>query len=178
MEIVKPMLGLSALLFGAVAVAWLVLTKKPDKAPPLRTLAEPVGPAYMNVAAADVGIEFIGPDSTVVLVPAERRGGLRPMPNAEGKVDCNDLGSVAAGDSSCTMSIAIQKPKFGDYRVVVSSSQPRVQLMTNGWGGEGFVPNGGHPSKLIVNPRSPVEFTLIVAPEGVSQRTEPRPVRR
>lgn len=178
MEIVKPVLGLSALLFGAGALAWLLLTKKPPKAAPLRTLAEPVGPAYLNLAAADVGIEFIGPDSSTVLVPAERRLGLRPMPNADGKVDCNDVGSVAAGDSSCTMSIALREPPFGDYRVVVSAARPQVEIMTIGWGGEGFQRNGGLSVKLIVDPRSPVEFTLIVAPEGVSQRTEPRPIRR
>lgn len=178
MEVVKPVLGLSALLFGAAALAWLLLTKQPPKAAPLRTLAEPVGPAYLNLAAADVGIEFTGPDSSTVLVPAERRGGLRPMANAEGKVDCNDVGSVAAGDSSCTMSIALRTPPFGDYHVVVSATRPRVELMTIGWGGEGFVRNGGLSVKLIVDQRSPVGFTLIVAPEGVSQRTEPRPIRR
>ena len=178
MEVVKPVLGLSALLFGAAALAWMLLTKKPPKAAPLRTLAEPVGPAYLNLAAADVGIQFIGPDSTAVLAPAVRRGGLRPMPHSEGKVDCNDVGGVAAGDSSCTMSIAVGEPGFGDYRVVVSATRPRVELMTIGWGGAGFTRNGGLTVKLVVDQRSPVEFTLIVAPEGVSQRTEPRPIRR
>lgn len=178
MDIVKPVLGLSALLFGAAALAWLLLTKKPPKAAPLRTLAEPVGPAYLNIAAADVGIEFVGPDSSVVLVPGERRGGLRLMRNAEGTVDCNDVGGVAAGDSSCTMSVAMTKPAFGDYRVVVSSTRPRVEIMNIGWGGEGFIRNGGLSVKLVVDERSPIEFTLIVAAEGVSQRTEPRPVRR
>ena len=178
MDIVKPVLGLSALLFGAAALAWLMLTKKPPKAAALRTLAEPVGPAYLNIAAADVGLQLMGPDSSMVLVPSERRGGVRQMANAEGKLDCNDVGGVAAADSSCTVSVAMTKPAFGDYHIIVSSTRPRVEIMTIGWGGEGFARNGGLSVKLVVDPRSPIEFTVIVAAEGVSQRTEPRPVRR
>lgn len=175
-EILKPILGLSAMLFGGAALAWMLLTRSdPKKAPPLPTLDTPVGEMFMTVTVADIGIELTAPDGGRIAVFTSGRGG-RPIPDAIPRVDCTDVGGTVAGDSTCTVSIQLKKPTFGEYVVRFGSARPRLEVMTIGWGGVGFNRNGGLSMKLASEPRHPQEFTLIVAPEGISQKSEPRAI--
>ena len=98
--------------------------------------------------------------------------------DADSRVDCNGYGQPNATESTCSASVIIPNPAFGDYRVIVSSSTPRGLAVTWGWGGTSFRRSGGGEAGVIVEPRLAVSFTLIVAPDGVSQKTQPGPEQR
>ncbi len=180
MDILKPVLGLAAILFGGGALAWGLLTRGSgrEKAPRLETLDKPVGEMFLTVTVADLGVELTAPDGGKVVVFVPGAAPRNTIPDAQPKIDCTDAAGIVAGDSTCTISIQLKKPAFGDYRVRVTAAAPHVEVLTVGWGGIGFHRNGGLSMKIAAETRKPLEFTMIVAPEGVSQRTEPKPVER
>ena len=179
-EGLKPILGLAAILAGGVALAWGLLTRDNgrEKAPRLQTLDKPVGEMFLTVTVADIGLELTAPDGRKVTVFVPGSPNAATIPHAQPKVDCTDAGGLVAGDSTCTVSVQLKKPIFGDYKVRMTATAQHVEVLTVGWGGVGFNRNGGLSMKIAAEARKPLEFTMIVAPEGVSQRTEPKLVGR
>jgi hypothetical protein len=180
LDIIKPIRGLSAILAGGVALAWGLLTKDNgrEKAPRLQTLDKPVGEMFLTATVADIGLELTAPDGGKVSVFVPGSATKSSIADAQPKIDCADAAGVVAGDSTCTISVQLKKPAFGDWKVRLTAASPHVEVLSIAWGGIGFNRNGGLALKIAAEAKKPLEFTMIVAPEGVSQRTEPRPVAR
>jgi len=179
-EGLKPILGLAAILAGGIALAWGLLTRDNgrEQAPRLPTLDKPIGEMFLTVTVADIGLELTAPDGGKVTVFVPGLPSTSTISDAQPKVDCTDAGGVVAGDSTCTISLQLKRPAFGDYKVRLTASAQHLEVLTVGWGGVGFTRNGGLSMKIAAEPRKTLEFTMIVAPEGVSQRTEPKVVAR
>lgn len=179
-DALKPILGLAAILAGGVALAWGLLTKDNgrEKAPRLPTLDKPVGEMFLTATVADIGLEITAPDGGKVTVFVPGTPTKSTIAEAQPKIDCTDAGGVVAGDSTCTISVQLKKPAFGDYKVRMTAQAPHVEVLSIAWGGIGFTRNGGLSMKIAAEAKKPLEFTMIVAPEGVSQRTEPKVVAR
>ena len=179
-EALKPILGLTAILAVGVALAWGLLTRENgrEKAPRLATLDKPVGEMFLTITVADIGLELTAPDGRSVKIFVPGVPNVATIADAQPRVDCTDAGGVVAGDSTCTISVQLKRPAFGDYKVRMTAAAQHVEVLTVGWGGVGFNRNGGLSMKIAAEARKPLEFTMIVAPEGVSQRTEPKPVAR
>jgi hypothetical protein len=160
---------------GAAAIAWKLLMKPPERPKPQQLASEHSGPGYLVVAGAAVDLELIAPDGRRVVTAI--RADTEPASAAgdEAKVDCSGYGYERESNSTCTASVTLQNPAPGDYRVVVTSSDSlRGETLNVGWGGATFRRSGGFAVPVIVEPGHPVAFTIIVAHEGASMRTQPK----
>jgi hypothetical protein len=102
---------------------------------------------------------------------------ITPSPGVEGRVDCAGFGSGKQDDTDCTATITMQNPVWGDYKLRVTSPDLRGETITIGWTGSTFTRAGATSVAVTVQPRQTVEFSVIVAAEGASQRTAPVAVR-
>jgi len=167
----------AGLLVGSAALAWKGLTK--PQARPKQVIVQPdrLGPGVLTVAVAAVDLELIAPDGRRVHTASKSDTSITPAPGAEGRVDCAGFGSGKQDDSECTATITLQNPVWGDYKLRVSSPDLRGETITIGWTGSTFTRSGAASIGITVQPKQTVEFAVIVAPEGVSQRTAPAAVR-
>jgi hypothetical protein len=165
------------ILVGSAALAWKGLTK--PQAGPRETIvqADRLGPGVLTVAVAAVDLELIAPDGRRVHTASRSDSSITPAPGAEGRVDCAGFGSGKQDDSECTATITLQNPAWGDYKLRLSSPDLRGETVTIGWMGSTFTRSGATSIGVTVQPRQTMEFVVIVAPEGVSQRTAPVAVR-
>lgn len=166
-----------AVLAGSAALAWKGLTK--PQARPRQTIVQTdrLGPGVLTVAVAAVDLELIAPDGRRVHTASRRDTSITPAPGAEGRVDCAGFGSGKQDDSECTATITLQNPVWGDYKLRLSSPDLRGETVTVGWTGSTFTRSGATNVSVTVHPKETVEFVMIVAPEGASQRTAPVAVR-
>jgi hypothetical protein len=164
-------------LAGSAALAWKGLTKPQPRPTQVIIQTDRIGPGVLTVAVAAVDLELIAPDGRRVHTASRRDTSISPMPGAEGRVDCAGFGSGKQDDSDCTATIALQNPVWGDYHLRVSSPDLRGETLTIGWTGSTFSRSGATSVAVTVPPKQTVEFVIIVAPEGVSQRTAPVVVR-
>ncbi len=172
-------LALTGAALVAIAVGLGKVLARPVEPPkPVYVDPEQTARPYLTVAGMGVDIEVVGPDGGRAFTGALPDSAAAPIPGADARVDCSGYGQPSATESVCSASVLIPNPAFGDYRVIVSANSPRGLPVTWGWGGASFRRSGGGDARVIVEPRAPVTFTLIVAPEGVSQRTQPVVVER
>lgn len=168
-----PLAVLVAGFAGAVMVSWSVITGTP-KAPDAKPRATAPEPAFLSVAGAAVDLEVFAPDGrhTGTLGTPDSSTTIR---DAQGHVDCDNYGDPRATEASCTASVLIRRPAFGDYRVIATSPDRRAETLTVGFGGDGFGRAGGFDVRVVLQPAVPVAFTVMVTAEGVSLRSQPRP---
>jgi len=164
-------------LAGSAALAWKALTKPEPRPRQTFVEADRLGPGVLTVAVAAVDLELIAPDGRHVHTASRKDTAITPAPGAEGRVDCAGFGSGRQDDSDCTATITLQDPVWGDYRLRVSSPDLRGETVTVGWTGSTFARSGAASIGVTVQPRQTVEFVMIVAREGVSQKTAPVSVR-
>ena len=164
-------------LTGSAALAWKGLTRPQPR--PKQVIVDPdkLGPGMLTVAVAAVDLELIAPDGRRVHTASKSDTSITPAPGAEGRVDCAGFGSGKQDDSECTATITLQNPVWGDYKLRVSSPDLRGETITIGWTGSTFPRPGATSVDVTVQPHQTVEFTIIVAPEGASQKTAPVAVR-
>jgi hypothetical protein len=164
-------------LVGSAALAWKALTKPEPR--PKQTIvdADRLGPGILTVAVAAMDLELSAPDGRIVQTAARSDTVIHPAPGAEGRVDCAGFGSGKQDDTDCTATVTLQNPVWGDYKIRVSSPVLRAETITIGWGGSAFPRSGATSVMVTVQPRQTVEFTVIVAAEGASQKTAPVTVR-
>jgi hypothetical protein len=164
-------------LTGSAALAWKALTKPQARAKQVIVQTDRLGPGVLTVAVAAVDLELIAPDGRRVHTASRTDTSITPSPGVEGRVDCAGFGSGKQDDSECTATITLQNPVWGDYKLRVTSPDLRGETITIGWTGSTFTRSGATSIGITVQPRQTEEFSVIVAPEGVSQRTAPVAVR-
>ena len=162
-----------AVLAGSAALAWKGLTKPQPRPKQVIVQTDRLGPGVLTVAVAAVDLELIAPDGRRVHTASRRDTSITPMPGAEGRVDCAGFGSGKQDDSECTATITLQNPVWGDYKLRVSSPDLRAETIVIGWTGSTFTRAGATSIGITVQPRQTMEFSVIVAAEGASQRTAP-----
>jgi hypothetical protein len=166
-----------AVLIVSAALAWKGLTKPQARPKQVIVDKDRLGPGVLTVAVAAVDLELIAPDGRRVHTASRTDTAITPSPGVEGRVDCAGFGSGKQDDTDCTATITMQNPVWGDYRLRVSSPDLRGETITIGWTGSTFNRAGATSVGVTVQPRQTVEFSVIVAPEGASQRTAPVAVR-
>jgi hypothetical protein len=164
---------LMGVLAGSAALAWKALTKPQARPKQVIVQTDRLGPGVLTVAVAAVDLELISPDGRRVHTASRTDTSITPSPGVEGRVDCAGFGSGKQDDSECTATITMQNPVWGDYKLRVSSPDLRGETITIGWAGSTFTRSGATSVGITVQARQTVEFSVIVAPEGVSQRTAP-----
>jgi hypothetical protein len=165
------------ILTGSAALAWKGLTKPQARPKHVIVDKDKLGPGVLTIAGAAVDLELIAPDGRRVHTASKTDTSITPAPGAEGRVDCAGFGSGKQDDSECTATITLQNPVWGDYKLRVSSPDLRGETITVGWTGSTFPRPGATSVSVTVQPRQTVEFSMIVAPEGASQKTAPVAVR-
>jgi hypothetical protein len=166
-----------AILVASAALAWKGLTKPQPRPKQVIVQTDRLGPGVLTVAVAAVDLELIAPDGRRVHTASRSDTSITPAPGAEGRVDCAGFGSGKQDDSECTATITLQSPVWGDYKLRVTSPDLRAETLTIGWTGSTFSRSGATSIGITVLPKQTVEFSVIVAPEGASQRTAPVVVR-
>jgi hypothetical protein len=167
-------LALTAAALVAVAVVLgKVLAKPVARAPVVYVDPERTAKPYLTVAAMGADVEVVAPDGRRASTGASTDSAPPRITEADARVDCSGYGQPNASESACSASVLVPNPEFGEYRVIVSSSTPRGLAVTWGWGGTSFTRSGGGDARVVVEPRAPVSFVLIVAPDGASQKTQP-----
>ncbi len=164
-------------LAGSAALAWKSLTKPQPRQKQVIVQTDRLGPGILTIAVAAVDLELVAPDGRRVHTAVKTDTLIRPMPGVEGRVDCAGFGSGKQDDSECTATITMQNPVWGDYKIRVTSPELRAEVITVGWAGSTFSRSGATSIGITVQPRQTIEFSVIVAPEGVSQRTAPAVVK-
>jgi hypothetical protein len=167
----------SGVLVGSAALAWKGLTKPEKRQKTVVVQKDRLGPGVLTVAVEAVDLELIAPDGRNVHTASRRDTSVTTSPGVEGRVDCAGFGSGRQDDSECTATITVQNPVWGDYKLRVSSPDLRGETITIGWTGSTFTRSGATSVGVSVQPHQTVEFAVIVAPEGASQRTAPVAVR-
>jgi hypothetical protein len=165
------------ILIGSAALAWKGLTKPVPRPKQVIVDTDRLGPGLLTVAVSAVDLELIAPDGRRVRTASKSDTLIAPAPGAEGRVDCAGFGSGKQDDSDCTATITLQNPVWGDYRIRVTSPDLRGETITIGWTGSSFPRPGATSVVVMVQPKQTLEFSVIVAPEGVSQRTAPVALR-
>ena len=167
----------TGVLVGSAALAWKGLTKPQPRPKQVIVQTDRLGPGVLTVAVSAVDLELIAPDGRRVHTASRRDTSITPAAGAEGRVDCAGFGSGKQDDSDCTATITLQNPVWGDYRLRVTSPDLRGETITIGWTGSTFTRSGATSVGITVPPRQTMEFVVIVAPEGASQKTAPAVVR-
>lgn len=174
----QGILGFFALLLlcGALGYgAWMLLIRPPE---PPRTAARRAAPAddpvgFVSVAAEGVDLELVAPGdlrtTTTGGVGAERR-----IPRSESNVDCPGFSAPDGSESACTASIHVGTPAAGDYTVIVRSTTPRAVVLNVGWASVSEARRGAFDVPIQVSVGRAAAFAIIIARDGVSQRSEPR----
>ena len=159
---------------GVVATLGFKTLSKPQPRPKTVIVdSSRFGPGILTIAVAAVDIELIAPDGRRVHTASRSDTLISPAPGAEGKVDCAGFGNGKQDDTECTAVITLQNPVFGDYKIRVTSPVLRGETITVGWVGSTFTRSGGTSIAVTAQPKQTVEFSVIVAPEGASQKSAP-----
>lgn len=133
---------------------------------------------YLTFAVMGADLEIVAPDGRRAwTAPPANAAGPR-LVEAEGKVDCAGFALPGGSDRDCSASVMIPNPIFGEYRVVASSAESRAAVVTFGFGGAGFRRAGGGDVQVVIDSGRPVEFLVVVASDGVTQRTQAQPAAR
>ena len=156
---------------GAVAVSWRMITRAPPPKAAARPPA-PLEPGFLLVAGAAVDLEMFAPDGRHTSTQPTSDSSMKIL-LSDGHVECDNYGDPKATEANCTASVTVKRPAYGEYRVVASSSDKRTETLNVGFGGEGFRRAGGFDVRVILEPKKPVEFKILVAQEGASLRSEP-----
>ncbi len=166
-----------AFLLGSAALAWKGLTKPQPRPKTVIVDSSRFGPGILTIAVAAVDLELIAPDGRRVHTAFRTDSAISPAPGAEGRVDCSGFGSGKQDDTDCTATITLQNPVWGDYKIRVTSPVLRGETITIGWVGSTFNRSGATSIAVTAQPRQTVEFSVIVAAEGASQKSAPAVVR-
>ena len=160
--------------------AWLALTRPKSRdagAPATVAYTGPDSVGFVSVTGEGVELELIGPGGARTLTAAGGPG--RPkIPGSETTIDCPGFSSPGGAESACTASINVNTPSVGDYSVVVRSTTPRAVVLNVGWATASQTRRGGFDVRVQVARGGATSFGIIVTREGVTQRSEPRPVSR
>jgi hypothetical protein len=158
--------------------AWLVLTRpKPrDSAGPVRkAYTGPDSVGFVSVAGEGVELELLGPGgartSTVPGAPVQQK-----IAGSETSVDCPGFITPGGSEAACTSSINVNVPGIGDYTVVARSAAARAVVLNVGWATASQARRGAFDVRVQVPRGGASSFGIIVSREGVTQRSEPRPV--
>jgi hypothetical protein len=167
----------AAVVVASSALAWKFLTRPQRRPEPTRLASDDRnGPGYVTVAGAAVDVEVVAPDGRRTSTAGRAEADSTRIPDSDGAVDCGGYGRQRESDASCSASVMIRNPVFGAYRVVISSADSaRAETITVGYGGSVFRRSGAFSVRVIVGPRHPVDFGIIVSEEGASQRSQPKP---
>ena len=168
-----PIVLLVLFFAGAVALSWRLITRAPAPRQSARVAAPPE-PPFLSVAGSAVDLDVVAPDGRHTGTASQSDTSSK-IPASDGQVECDNYGDPHATESNCTASVVIQRPVYGEYRVVVSSADKRSETLNVGWGGDGFRRAGGFDVRVVLEAQRPTSFTITVAQEGASLRSEPRP---
>lgn len=171
--------------FGLVAIcaalgyaAWIQITK--PKLRPTQVSSRRPPPAndsigFISVAGEGVELEFVAPDgkrtSTTAGATAPNR-----IAGSEATVDCPGFSGPGGSEADCTSSIRIPLPHPGDYSIIARANRTRAVVLNVGWGTASEYRHGGFDVRVQVAPGGATGFSIIVARDAVSQRSEPKPV--
>jgi hypothetical protein len=168
-----PIVLLVLLFTGAAALSWKLLSRPTARQQAARVVT-PTEPAFFSVAGSAVDIDVFAPDGRHTAT-ASQADSASMIPASDGHVECDNYGDPHATEANCTASVVIKRPAYGEYRVVVSSADKRSETLNVGWGGEGFRRAGGFDVRVVLEAHGSTSFTVIVAPEGASLRSQARP---
>ncbi len=168
---------LVALCAGLGYGAWMVLTrpKAPDGAlAARRNYSGPDSVGFVAVAGEGVELEILGPGGARTATT----GGEGPgkIVRSEASVDCPGFSSPGGMESACTVSINLNTPGPGDYTVLARAAERRSVVLNVGWASATQARKGAFDVRVQVAARGATSFGIIVTREGVTQRSEPKPV--
>lgn len=170
--------GLIALCTALGYGAWIALTRPKSRdagAPVSKTYTGPDSVGFVSVAGDGVDLELVGPGGTRTAT-AVSASGQQKITGTETTIDCPGFASPGGAESACTASINVNTPSIGDYTVVVRSATARAVVLNVGWATASQARRGGFDVRVQVAGGGATSFVVIVTREGVSQRSEPRPV--
>lgn len=176
----QGILGFIGLLLLCAALgygAWMLLIRPPG---PRQASARRPAPAddpvgFVSIAAEGVDLEIVAPGgrrtATVGGVGADSR-----IARSESNVDCPGFSAPDGTESACTASIHLGTPDAGDYTVIVRSPASRAVVLNLGWASVSESRRGAFDVPVQVSAARAASFAIIVSRDGVSQRSEPRPL--
>lgn len=155
--------------------AWIVLTRPKPRPGQLarKPYTGPDSVGFLAVAAEGVELEVVAPSgkrgSTVPTLPAAEK-----LAGAQSQVDCPGFASPNVAEQACTASVTVNTPAPGDYTIVARSAAPKSVILSVGWGSASQTKHGGFDVRVNVPKGGAIGFAVIVARDGVSQRSDPR----
>lgn len=173
-------LGLLVLCSALGYGAWLALTRPKSRGAAASATVAYTGPdsvGFVSVTGEGVELELVGQSGARTLT-AGGGSSHQKIPGSETTVDCPGFSSPGGAESACTTSINVSTPAIGDYSVVVRSTTPRAVVLNVGWATASQARRGGFDVRVQVARGGATAFVIIVTREGVTQRSEPRPVSR
>jgi hypothetical protein len=128
---------------------------------------------FLSVAAEGVDLEVVSPDGTRTSTSADPAATGR-IPNSESEVDCHGAPGPGGRETSCTASVNVKTPRPGDYTIVARATSARAVMLSVGWGTVSELQRGAFDVPVQVARGGTTSFSVIVARDNVSQRTQPR----
>jgi hypothetical protein len=173
---IPSFLALVALSAALGYLAWrsLIVPSGRRAEPPL-PLVDPARDSleFFAVAGAAVDLAVIAPDGRRA-TSGDAIAESGRIPRSEGRLDCPNPASPIEAERVCTASVEIRFPASGTYRIIASARDARYETLNVGWGTHVARRGGAFDVPVQVTPAQPAEFAVIVARDGVSQRTVPR----
>lgn len=171
--------------FGLVIVcgalgygAWTALTRPKSRgtaAAPRQTYTGPDSVGFLSVAGEGIELEVVTP--TGLRISTAGMGvGKQKIPGAEATVDCPGITTPGSAEPDCTVSVNVSTPAPGDYTVITRATKLRAVILNVGWASASQAKRGAFDVRVQVAKGGATSFAIIVSREGVSQRSEPRPV--
>lgn len=158
--------------------AWIVLTRpkvRGAKAPIVRVDPAHDSVGFVAVAGEGVDIDVSGPSGARASTRGASAEAAR-LARSESSVDCPGFADPGGKESACTASINVKTPAVGDYTITVRSQDERAVTLNVGWASASQVRKGAFYVRVPVAARGASAFTIIVARDGVTQRSEPRAI--
>ena len=178
---IQSLISFAVLVIVCVALgygAWMILTRPKSRAaagPVRKAYTGPDSVGFVSVAGEGVELELVGPGggrtSTAPGAPAAQK-----ITGSETTMDCPGFTSPGGGEAACTASINVNAPGVGDYTVVARSATARAVVLNVGWATASQAKRGAFDVRVQVSRAGTSSFGIIVTREGVTQRSEPRPV--
>jgi hypothetical protein len=156
--------------------AWLLLIRPPQRETqrPVRTVvAADDSLGFFSVAGEGIDLEIIAPNGSRASTSGVAGASAR-IEGAESSVDCPDFAPSGRREVPCTASILIRAPLPGDYWVVSRSGAIRSSVLSVGWATKSDARRGAFAVTVQVAAGGATSFSVIVARDNVSQRSEPR----
>lgn len=169
-------IGLVAISTALGYGAWISLTrpKGPSRAAISREAPANDSLGFVSIAAEGVDLEMVSPDGTRTSTRASDPTDGR-IARSEASVDCPGFANPDGKESDCTASIIVNQPAAGDYTVIARAAGRRIVTLNVGWATESQIKRGAIDVRLQIAAGNATSFTIIVARDAVSQRSEPRP---